>query len=64
MPVLLRQYLRLNARFLGFNTDPAFGDVLDALMLVDLTQVSRAVLARYMRREGAGAFVRSRAAGA
>jgi putative hemolysin len=57
MPVLLRQYLKLNARLLGFNTDPAFGDALDALMLVDLTQVSRAVLARYMGREGAEAFL-------
>ena len=52
MPVLLRQYLKLNARLLGFNTDPAFGDALDALMLVDLTQVSRAVLVRYMGRDG------------
>ncbi|HET6344457.1 MAG TPA: GNAT family N-acyltransferase, partial [Myxococcota bacterium] len=57
MPVLLRQYLKLNAKLLGFNTDPAFGDVLDALMLVDLTQVSRAVLARYMGREGAERFL-------
>jgi putative hemolysin len=62
MPVLLRQYLKLNAKLLGFNTDPAFGNVLDALMLVDLTQVSRAVLARYMGREGAEQFLRHHAA--
>jgi putative hemolysin len=57
MPVLLRQYLKLNAKLLGFNTDPAFGDALDALMLVDLTQVSRAVLVRYMGREAAERFL-------
>jgi putative hemolysin len=51
VPVLLRQYLKLNAKLLGFNVDPQFGEVLDALMLVDLTQVPRAALARYM---GAG----------
>jgi putative hemolysin len=56
IPVLLRQYLKLNARLLGFNVDPAFGDVLDALMLVDLTQVEPAILARYMGRVGAEAF--------
>src|SRR5688500_19705383 len=31
VPVLLRQYLKLNAKLLGFNVDPDFGDVLDAL---------------------------------
>lgn len=56
VPVLLRQYLKLNARLLGFNVDPAFGDVLDALMLVDLTQVAPAVLGRYMGRGEAEAF--------
>jgi putative hemolysin len=59
MPVLLRQYLKLNAKLLGFNTDPAFGDVLDALMLVDLAQVSRAVLVRYMGKEAAQALLSS-----
>lgn len=47
VPVLLRQYIRLNARVLGFNVDPAFSDVLDALMLVDLTQADRSVLSRF-----------------
>ena len=48
VPVLVRQYLKLNARLLGFNVDPAFGGALDGLMLVDLTGVDRAILARYM----------------
>jgi putative hemolysin len=57
MPVLLRQYLKLNAKLLGFNIDPDFGDALDGLMLVDLTTVERAILARYMGRENADAFL-------
>lgn len=55
MPVLLRQYLRLNATLLGFNVDPAFGDVLDALMMVDLARVDPAILARYVGRDTARA---------
>ena len=47
----------LNARLLGFNVDPQFGDALDALMMVDLTQVDAAILARYLGREGARQFL-------
>jgi putative hemolysin len=57
MPVLLRQYLKLNAKLLGFNIDPDFGDALDGLMLVDLTSVERPVLVRYMGRDKADAFL-------
>ena len=57
VPVLLRQYLKLNARVLGFNVDPAFGDALDALMMVDLADVDPAILKRYFGREGAQAFL-------
>ena len=57
MPVLLRQYLKLNGMLLGFNLDSDFGDVLDALMLVDLTRVDRAILLRYMGKEGMASFL-------
>ena len=56
MPVLLRQYLKLDARLLGFSIDPAFGDVLDGLVVVDLDDVEPAILARYMGRDEAAAF--------
>lgn len=39
LPVLLKQYIRQNARFIGFNLDPAFNDALDGLMLLDLRNV-------------------------
>jgi putative hemolysin len=51
VPVLLRQYLKLNARLIEFNVDSAFGDALDALMAVDLTAVDRSILTRYLGRE-------------
>jgi putative hemolysin len=36
MPVLLKKYLLLNARIIGFNRDPRFNDALDGLMVLDL----------------------------
>ncbi len=57
VPVLLRQYLKLNARLLGFNVDAAFGGVLDGLMMVDLLDVEREMLVRYMGKAGAATFL-------
>ena len=62
MPVLLRQYLRLNARLLAFNVDSAFGDALDALMMVDLARVDPRILRRYFGPADARAFLEYHAA--
>jgi putative hemolysin len=59
IPVLLRQYLKLNAKLLGFTVDPTFGNVLDGLVVVDLVDVEPALLARYMGREESRAFLKS-----
>jgi len=47
-PVLLRQYLKLGGRVLGFNIDPGFGNSLDCLVLVDLRRTEPRVLEKYM----------------
>lgn len=39
MPILLKKYLLLNARIVGFNRDPKFNDALDALMVLDLRKL-------------------------
>ena len=57
MPVLLRQYLKLNAKLLGFNIDPDFHDCLDGLMLVDLLDCDRRIMDQYMGPDGAKAFL-------
>lgn len=57
VPVLLRQYLKLNAKLLGFNIDPDFHDCLDGLMLVDLLDCDRRIMDQYMGPEGAVAFL-------
>jgi len=53
MPVLLRQYLKLGGRILGFNVDPAFNRVIDCLLLVDLHATGEETLGKYARRTGA-----------
>jgi putative hemolysin len=35
VPVLLRQYLKQNARIIGFNLDPRFSNTLDGFMVLD-----------------------------
>jgi putative hemolysin len=50
-PVLLRQYLKLGGRMLGFNIDPDFGNSLDCLVLVDLRRTQPRLLQRYMSAE-------------
>ena len=56
VPVLIRQYLKLNATLLEFNVDPDFANVLDALVLVDLREAADETLVRYMGKETLQAF--------
>ena len=56
VPILLKQYLRLNAKLLGFNIDPDFGDVLDGLVVIDLAQTDPRVLGKYMGRSECAEF--------
>lgn len=58
IPVLLRHYLRLGGRILGFNVDPAFSNAIDCLLLLDLRHTDRALLRKYMSVEGLGRFER------
>ncbi len=44
VPVLLRQYISLNAKIIGFNIDPKFADCLDGFLILDLEKVPKDVL--------------------
>lgn len=57
IPVLLRQYLKLGGKLLGFNVDPEFSNVLDGLILVDLTKTEPRLLERYLGRAEASHFL-------
>ena len=39
VPVLFRQYLRQNAKFIAFNVDPNFSNCLDGLMILDIAEL-------------------------
>lgn len=57
VPILLRQYLKLGGKLLGFNIDPKFSRCLDGLIVVDLAATDRAILNRYMGARDAEAFL-------
>jgi len=44
VPVLLRQYIALNAKIICFNIDPKFADCLDGFLVLDLEKVPREML--------------------
>jgi putative hemolysin len=39
LPVLLKKYIKLNAKIIGFNVDPKFNNCLDGLIALDLNNV-------------------------
>ncbi len=57
IPILLKQYLKMGGKVLGFNRDPHFSNVLDGLILVDLTTTPVNLLERYMGKRGAATFL-------
>jgi len=57
VPVLLRQYLKLGARMVGFNVDRSFGDVVDAMIVVDLLRTEPRTLQKYMGKAQAEKFL-------
>lgn len=56
VPILLKHYLKLNGALLSFNVDPAFSDVIDGLILVDLCKTEPKILQRYMGADGYANF--------
>lgn len=39
LPILLKKYISLNAKIIGFNIDPKFNMCLDGLLILDLFDV-------------------------
>lgn len=56
VPILIKQYLKLGGKLLSFNIDSSFGNVLDGLIMVDLTRTDPKILKRYMGSQGFAAF--------
>lgn len=52
LPVLLKHYLKLEANLLSFNLDKDFSNVIDGLIILDLTRTDARMVARVMGAEG------------
>ena len=58
VPVLLRHYIALNGRFIGFSVNDGFNDSLDGLIMVDLRKTPIKYLQRYLGKEGSESFLK------
>ncbi len=57
VPVLLKHYLKLGGKIVGFNVDTQFSRVVDGLIVVDLTKTERRILERFVEPDGARRFL-------
>lgn len=57
VPTLIKHYLKLNGRFLAFNIDRDFANVIDGLVWVDLLKTNPKILRRFMGEDGVNAFL-------
>ena len=57
IPTLLKHYLKLNGQILSFNVDPAFGNCLDGLIMVNLSNTDFSLLKVYMGEEQAKKYL-------
>ena len=57
VPVLLKQYIQLGGRILGFNIDRGFSNGLDGLIILDLTGCNEKLLSHYMGQNGAEKYL-------
>ncbi|SIO96057.1 lysophospholipid acyltransferase family protein [Vibrio spartinae] len=60
VPVLLRQYLKMNGKLVCFNVDPAFHNTLDGLIVVNLKNVPVNTLGKYMGKQEAESYLREK----
>lgn len=57
IPILIKQYLKLQGEFAGFNIDENFSNALDGLIIVDLTRIDKRTLHKYMGPEKAESYL-------
>jgi hypothetical protein len=57
VPILIKHYLKLDGKFIAFNVDKHFSNVVDGLVFVDLTTTDTKILKRFMGQKGLEAFL-------
>ena len=50
LPVLLKKYIKLNAKIIGFNVDPKFNNCLDGLIVLDVFDVPQKIPSNRFRK--------------
>ena len=59
VPTLVKHYLKLGGKLLGFSIDEMFSNVVDGLIFLDLKQSSPAILEKIMGKEGLVGYMSS-----
>ena len=44
LPVLIKKYIKQNARFISFNLDPNFSDALDGFIILDINDLPQSTV--------------------
>jgi putative hemolysin len=57
LPVLLKKYIKLNAKIIGFNVDPKFNNCLDGLIVLDLCDVPANTIESLSKEANDGAIL-------
>lgn len=57
LPVLLKKYIRLNAKIIGFNVDPKFNNCLDGLIFLDVYDVPKNTIESLSKETNDGAIL-------
>ena len=57
LPVLLKKYIKLNAKIIGFNVDPKFNNCLDGLIALDMFAVPQNTIESLSKEANDGTIV-------
>jgi putative hemolysin len=57
LPVLMKKYIKLNAKIICFNVDPKFNNCLDGLIMLDVFDVPKSTLESLHKEVNDGSFI-------
>jgi putative hemolysin len=58
LPILLKKYIKLNAKIIGFNVDPKFNNCLDGLIALDLFDIPKNTIESLSKEANDGSILR------
>ncbi len=58
LPVLLKKYIKLNAKIISFNVDPKFNNCLDGLIVLDVNNVPKATIESLSKEANDGSILK------